>query len=183
MGVLRARLALAQGGGAAAEARPVLLWAIRQGEHLEAPRDLALAYLACAWAAAEDGAEVPATWLARAQPLLVRVGTAEELRLLRRAFRALGRRTLDRVVDADAFAVMDTLRERYARLRDVLAAQHDAWACGEPPAAGLARGVEASLASVQLAEEAMIATTEHTLLERERISQFCLLYTSDAADE
>ncbi len=114
-------------------------------------------------------------WLVRAQPLLAKVGTAGDLRQLRQAFRSFGRRKIDQIIDADVFSVMEALRERHARLRDILSAQRDARASGHLPLAlhpsPLTKVVDESLESVHLAEEALIGAMEHALLDRERISQ------------
>jgi transcriptional regulator with PAS, ATPase and Fis domain/tetratricopeptide (TPR) repeat protein len=173
--VLQARLFLDRGAPGPEVIRAILDGALVRLEWLGARRDLALAYLSYAHAVAGDDADVPARWLARAQPLLAQAGTAEDLRRLRQSFRAFGRRKLDRLVDASLVSVTEALRERRARLRDTLAAQRDARSPGSSlPAAvpgPLARTLDASLESVHLAEEELIGALERTLLDREQISQ------------
>ena len=171
--VLRARLALATGD--AEQARALLDAALPPLTGLGAPRDLALAYVAYAFAVAPDSAGVPSSWLARAQPLLMKVGTAGDLRQLRQAFRTLGRRAIDPLIQADIASVMEALRERHARLRDILSAQRDAQGpeplASTPGPSPLSRVVDESLESVHLAEEALIHTLEGLVLDRERISR------------
>jgi transcriptional regulator with PAS, ATPase and Fis domain len=171
--VLRARLALAT--RSPEHARALLDGALPPLTRLGAQRDLALAYVAYAFAVAPDLAGVPSSWLARAQPLLMKVGTAGDLRQLRQAFRELGRRSIDPLIQADIASVMEALRERHARLRDILSAQRDAQGpeplSSTPGPSPLTRVVDASLESVHLAEEALIHTLEGLVLDRERISR------------
>jgi transcriptional regulator with PAS, ATPase and Fis domain/tetratricopeptide (TPR) repeat protein len=169
--VLQAQVALARGSPSPAVLRDILDRAIERFELLGTPRARALAYMTYARAVTADNAGRPADWLARAQPLLVKVGTAGDLRQLRQAFRALSPRKSDWLVDADVFSVMEQLRERHARLRDILSAQRDARASRPltPVPAPLVKVADESLASVHLAEEALIGALEHTLLDRERI--------------
>ncbi|HYO59408.1 sigma 54-interacting transcriptional regulator [Archangium sp.] len=171
--VLRARLALAT--GIPELARALLDAALPPLTRLGAPRDLALAYVAYAFAVAPDPAGVPSGWLARAQPLLMKVGTAGDLRQLRQAFRTLGRRAIDPLIQPDIASVMEALRERHARLRDILSAQRDAQGpeplSSTPGPSPLSRVVDESLESVHLAEEALIHTLEGLVLDRERISR------------
>jgi transcriptional regulator with PAS, ATPase and Fis domain len=173
--LLRVRLALARGTPGPEELRASLDGALARLEALGASRDIALACLTRARVAALDGSEPPASWLARAQPLLARAGTAEDQRRLRQAFRELGRRKIDQLVDVDMVAVMETLRERHARLRDLLAAQRDARGPGQLlPAsipAPLVKAVDDLLGSMHSAEEELIGALEHTILDRERIGQ------------
>ncbi len=170
--VLQARVGLARGSPSPAALRDILDRAIEQLERLGALRQCALAYMTYAHAVAADKADAPTSWLVRAQPLLLKSGTAADLRQLRHAFRTLSpSRSVGRG-DADVFSVMDQLRESRARLRDILSAQRDARATSThltPVPAPLVKVADESLQSVHLAEDALIGTLEHTLLERERL--------------
>jgi transcriptional regulator with PAS, ATPase and Fis domain/tetratricopeptide (TPR) repeat protein len=171
--VLQGRVGLARGSPSPAVLRAILDRAIEQLERLGAPRHCALAYMTYAHAVAADKAEVPTSWLVRAQPLLLKAGTAADLRQLRQAFRTLNPSRNAGRGDADVFSVMEQLRESRARLRDILSAQRDARATSThltpAPAAPLVKVADESLESVHLAEDALIGTLEHTLLERERL--------------
>jgi transcriptional regulator with PAS, ATPase and Fis domain len=170
--VLQARVGLARGSPGPAVLRDILDRAIERLEALGAPRQRALAYMAYAFAVAADKAEGPASWLVRAQPLLLKAGTPGDLRQLRQAFRQLSPSTQVGRGDADVFSVMEQLRESRARLCDVLSAQRDARATSSrmtPVPAPLVKVADESLVSVHLAEDALIGTLEHTLLERERL--------------
>ncbi|HYO52046.1 sigma-54 interaction domain-containing protein [Archangium sp.] len=173
--VLQARIGLARGTPGPEAIRAILDRALTRLGRLGALRDLALAYMTYAHAVAADEAGGAVNWLTRAQPLLAKAGTTGDLRQLRLAFRSFGRRKIDQIIDADVFSVVEALRERHARLRDILSAQRDARASGQLPLASLpsplAKVVDESLESVHLAEEALIGVMEHTLLDRERISQ------------
>src|SRR5207237_5454718 len=107
-------------------AREALDRALAQLGAVGAPREVGLAYLNMASVAALQGDSAPASWLAKAQPLIARAGTAKDYQRLRRAFRTHGRREIDRVLDADIASAIDRSRETGARLRDVLSAERDA---------------------------------------------------------
>ncbi len=152
----------------------ILDLAISRLSVIGAPRDLGLAFLIRAALAAADPAYSPASWLARAQPLLAQAGAPRDLQLLRRAFRSFGRRVIDRV-DADVATAMDRLREQRARLEDVLSAQRVAVegdaVSPEPGMHAAQSAVDQMLAAVRDAEEQLIAALEHSLVDRERIGQ------------
>jgi transcriptional regulator with PAS, ATPase and Fis domain len=124
--------------------------------------------------AAADPLYSPASWLARAQPLLAQAGAPRDLQLLRRAFRSFGRRVIDRV-DTDVATAMDRLREQRARLEDVLSAQRDALERDAVrPEQGMhvaQSAVDQTLAAVRDAEEQLIASLERSLVDRQRIGQ------------
>ncbi|SEU28340.1 sigma-54 interaction domain-containing protein [Stigmatella erecta] len=171
--VLRVRWGLAQGAPRLEELRATLDRATGRFELLEASRDLALAHMLQASLVAKDASGSPGNWLARAHPLLVKVGTAKDLRLLRQAFRTFSPHKANALIDTDLFSVMEELRERHARLKDILSAQRDARSSEHPHLAALpsplAKLADGALESVHLTEEALIRALEHTLLERERL--------------
>ena len=178
-GLLTARAAAAQArlclamGEHGPEARAMIEQAILRLGWLGAPRDLALAYVVRAHLATAVGTDTPAHWLAQAQPLLTQVGTAGDLRQLHQAIRSCGRRKVDRLVK-DAVEVIEALRERHARLRDILLAQRDARGPGQRPApwlpSPLAKAADDSLESMRLVEEELIGALERTALDRERMN-------------
>ncbi len=170
--VLQARVGLARGSPSPAALRDILGRAIERFEALGASRERALAYVVYAHAVVADKADVPTHWLARAQPLLLKVGTAGDLRQLRQALRALSPSRDMWRGDEDVFSVMEQLRGNRARLRDILSAQRDARATSTrmtPVPAPLVKVADESLESVHLAEDALMGTLEHTLLDRERL--------------
>ncbi|MFL5343341.1 MAG: sigma 54-interacting transcriptional regulator [Hyalangium sp.] len=170
--VLQARVGLARAHPGPVALRAILDRAIERLEVLGALRERGLAYLTYAHAVATDQADGPAHWLVRAQPLLLKVGTVGDLRQLRQAFRTLSPSKNGWRGDADVFSVMEQLRGSRARLRDILSAQREARATSPrmtPVPAPLVKVADESLESVHLAEEALIGTLEHTLLERERL--------------
>jgi|GEM_PF-255201 len=170
--VLQARVGLARGSPRPEVLRGILNRAIERLERLGAPRQRALAYIVYAHAVAADQTDVPTHWLVQAQPLLLKVGTAADLRQLRHAFRELSPSKSQWRGDSDVFSVIEQLRESRARLRDTLSAQRDARATTArmtPVPLPLVKVADESLESVQLAEDALIGTLEHTLLDRERL--------------
>lgn len=169
---LELRLGLVEGGGGAAALRPLLERTVARLQRLDAPRDLGLTLHAGALVAAADGREPPIRWLIQAHPHLAQAGTLEDRRLLRQAFRAFGRREMDRLADEDYVRATEALRERHQRLRDVLSAQADSWAASAsppPPPLPLAERVEAELGALGRAHEEVIGAVEHILLDREQV--------------
>jgi sigma-54 dependent transcriptional regulator, acetoin dehydrogenase operon transcriptional activator AcoR len=171
--VLKVRWGLAQGALPVAGLRVALARATERFELLEAPREQALAHMLHASLVAKDGSSAPGAWLAQAHPLLVKVGTARDLRLLRQAFRTFSPHKAQALLDTDLVSVMEELRERHARLKDILSAQRDARSSESPHLAALpsplAKLADGALESVHLTEEALIRALEHTLLDRERM--------------
>ncbi|MDC0711073.1 sigma 54-interacting transcriptional regulator [Stigmatella sp. ncwal1] len=171
--MLRVRGGLAQGTPNPEVLRAALARATERFELLEAPREQALAHMTHAALVARGAAGTPEHWLARAHPLLVKVGTAKDLRQLRQAFRSFNPHKADGFIDTDLFSVMEELRERHARLKDILSAQRDARSSEHPHLAALpsplAKIADDALESVHLTEEALIRALEHTLLDRERL--------------
>jgi sigma-54 dependent transcriptional regulator, acetoin dehydrogenase operon transcriptional activator AcoR len=171
--VLKVRWGLAQGTSCLVGLRAALTRAEERFELLEAPREQALAHLLQASLVAKEGSGTPGNWLARAHSLLVKVGTARDLRLLRQAFRTFNPHKAQALLDTDLVSVMEELRERHARLKDILSAQRDARSSEHPHLAALpsplAKLADGALESVHLTEEALIRALEHTLLERERL--------------
>ncbi|HSP81925.1 MAG TPA: sigma 54-interacting transcriptional regulator, partial [Myxococcaceae bacterium] len=172
--MLRARIGLALGSSSPEQLRSTLEGTIARLERLGAPRELALAFITQAQVVALEGKGVPAGWLVRAQPLLVKAGTAADLRLLRQSFRSFGRRKIDRLCTADVVSMTESLWESHARLRDVVSAQRDARsfriAPPGPVPSPIDQAVDDSLASVQRAVEELIRILEQTILESGQLS-------------
>jgi hypothetical protein len=150
-------------------ARAALSRAASKLVRLGAPRRLGLAYLAMARVEALEGGDgaAPASWLARALPLLARAAHRRDLERLRCAFRLHGRRELDRLLDAELASAIVQLRARHARLRDVLAAARDAREAGS-------RDVPdetAALDALERQQELVIAALEGLVIDRERARQ------------
>lgn len=142
---------------------------------LGAPRELGVCYLLMARVEAVAGADeaVPAGWLARAHAQLQKAGTPRDLEALRVAFRAYGRRAVDRLVDADMATRIDQLRQKRAALRDVLAARadvHDAVAVdlGDGDALDEA-AIAGALDELVASEEHLVGVLESLVVDRERM--------------
>jgi sigma-54 dependent transcriptional regulator, acetoin dehydrogenase operon transcriptional activator AcoR len=177
-----ARLALCRTPPAPELARPALQEAHGRLEALGATRELGLASMEMAQVAALDGVDPPVTWLARAQPLLSSAGTHRDLHQLREGFRRFGRRNVDKLVEARLTQAMEILRERRARLRDLLGAQRDALdsstvdpRLARDRAEALDARVDSALEAVGGTEEELIGALERTVLERERMGQLVAL--------
>ncbi|HYV45266.1 MAG TPA: sigma 54-interacting transcriptional regulator [Myxococcaceae bacterium] len=175
-GVLRARAALlvVRAGGGGAEAPVAVERVMEQLVTLGGGRDLGLSYMAMADLDATRPGGSPSSWLAKAQHILAESGTAADQHRLAKAFRVFGRREVDRVMDADVVGRVDHLRQRRARLWDVLAAQRDArtvGARGGPARTKADDVVDELLASVQRDEEELIKSVESIVVQRERITQ------------
>ena len=172
-GVLRARASLlvVRAGGGGADAPAVVERVTEALVALGAVRDLGLAYLAMADLDATRPGGSPASWLTKAQHILADRGTASDQQRLAKAFRVFGRREVDRVMDADVVGRVDHLRQRRARLRDVLAAQRDARGGKTGGRTKADEVVDELLASVQRDEEELIKSVESIVVQRERITQ------------
>ena len=175
-GVLRARASLlvVRAGGGGIEAPMAVERVMEQLVMLGAARDLGLAYLAMADLDATRPGGSPSSWLAKAQHILAEAGTPVDQHRLAKAFRVFGRREVDRVMDADVVGRVDHLRQRRARLWDVLAAQRDARAVGGRGGPARTKAddvVDELLASVQRDEEELIKSVESIVVQRERITQ------------
>ncbi|NOY91085.1 MAG: PAS domain-containing protein, partial [Deltaproteobacteria bacterium] len=153
-------------------ARAALSLAVWKLVRLGAPRELGVAYLSMSDVEVASGADrrVAADWLARAQPLLARAGTPQDLQRLRAAFRSFGRRAVDRVVDAEAGGRIDAMRHARSALRDLATTLHDEL---------LTRGravesvpeVEEVAAGLRDATEELVSDLERALVDRERVGQ------------
>ncbi|HEY8212066.1 MAG TPA: sigma 54-interacting transcriptional regulator [Myxococcaceae bacterium] len=175
-GVLRARASLlvVRAGGGGAEAPMAVERVMEHLNALGAARDLGMAYMAMADLDATRPGGSPSSWLAKAQHILAETGTPADQQRLAKAFRVFGRREVDRVMDADVVGRVDHLRQRRARLWDVLAAQRDArvmGARGGPARTKADDVVDELLASVQRDEEELIKSVESIVVQRERITQ------------
>src|SRR4051812_10527679 len=175
-GVLRARAAppAVRAGGGGPEARVAVERVMEQLVTLGAGRDLGLSYLAMADLDATRPGGSPSSWLAKSQHILGEAGTAADQQRLSKAFRVFGRREVDRVMVADVVGRVDHLRQRRARLWDVLAAQRDARAMGGRGGPARTKAddvVDELLASVQRDEEELIKSVEAIVVQRERITQ------------
>ncbi|HVE87040.1 MAG TPA: sigma 54-interacting transcriptional regulator, partial [Myxococcales bacterium] len=174
-GVLRARagLLMVRAGLGGAEAVAAMEHIMELLAGLGASRDLGLAHLVMADLDATRPGGSPAVWLSRAHGILSTAGTPADQQRLAKAFRIFGRREVDRVMDADVVDRVDNLRQRRARLWDVLAAQRDARSGGRGASARTKADqvVDELLNLVQRDEEELIASVESIVVQRERITQ------------
>jgi transcriptional regulator with PAS, ATPase and Fis domain len=164
----RTRCALKRGQVGPQE-RAALAAVIEELSQLGAQRELGGAYVLMGEIAARDGADSPASWLVRAQPIIARSGTERDLRQLRTAFRSFGRRVIDRV-DADVATATDAVREWRARLSDAVAAEREERDSPHEhvtPVGGVL--VNDALDALGQAEERLVGALEHALADRERI--------------
>lgn len=169
--MIRAR-SLLLGGTEIDAARAALSLAVWQLVRLGAPRELGVAYLNMSDVEVSSGAErrVAADWLARAQPLLARAGTPQDLHRLRAAFRIFGRRAVDRVVDAEGGARIDAMRLARDRMRDLAAAFHDELLAAGRTLEPLAEFDDA-VVGLREASEELVSDLERALVDRERVGQ------------
>ncbi|HET7786096.1 MAG TPA: sigma 54-interacting transcriptional regulator [Myxococcales bacterium] len=158
------------------DARALLDRAIARFDRIGAQRDLGLAYLVRGSQASADAGDSPSTWLARAQPLLARVGGPRDLALLRNAFRSFGRRMIDRA-QTDFGRAMIELGERRTHLQEVVSTHCES--TGGGPCSNLQRcagydAIDDVLDVVASAEEHLIAALEHSADDRARLGQLAL---------
>ena len=166
--VLRARALLRDIPAAPLEARTELEGAIATYTSIGGRRGLALAYLEMADAAAVDGRDPPAMWLARAQPLVMAAGSPDDQRRLRRAFRQFGRRGIDHAVSPDAAIAMDALRRDIEHLRDRIGAEREAELL--PSSTAYQSGTSATDSALQgtrTSAEELVGILEQLTLDRE----------------
>ncbi|MDH5491776.1 MAG: hypothetical protein OEY14_07475, partial [Myxococcales bacterium] len=179
--LLRAQAELARREPEPDQARTALSRAVWRLVQMGAARELGVSYLTMARVEAASGAEakVPASWLARAHPIITRAGTPRDLEALRIAFRAYGRRAIDRLVDADLATRIDAVRQARARLRDVITAERETRdAVHLDLGAGRTlddSAVHESLGRVQGVEEELIDLLEGLVIDRERVGHLVVV--------
>ncbi len=164
----RAEAWLACGAGGAAPARNELSAAVWALLRIGGSDELGRCYLAMAQVEAAFGGSGShaAQWLARAHPLLARAGTRFDQERLRRAFRRLGRRAIDRLVDADLERLLESVRREHAHALDLLAARDDA-----RDASRFEDELRRVITSLGERQEELIGSLESVLVDKERTGQ------------
>ncbi|MCS6797802.1 MAG: sigma 54-interacting transcriptional regulator [Myxococcota bacterium] len=137
---------------------------------LGTPAELGRAYVAMARLVRARGgsAEQAAQWLARAHRVFQHAGTDVDRARLRQAFRACGRRLVDRLVDEPLGAALDAVRLGHARARSLT---HELQACPNLPtlAAESLAELEGLVREATEQCERAFGALEGLLVERQRL--------------